>query len=114
MKMELMTPEILERLKQNNRTKNADHAPVVKFFTPWANATWLIVDIDVDDNDLMFGLCDLGLGEPELGYVLLSDLEELRGPGGLRVERDLYWKAKQPVSVYAFAARNERRIVDVG
>jgi len=112
--MKLMTPEILQRLKDNNRNKNADHAPVVKFFTPWANATWLIVDIDVDDNDLMFGLCDLGVGEPELGYVLLSDLEELRGPGGLTVERDLHWKATQPISVYAFAARSARRIVDVG
>lgn len=111
--MQLMTPAILERLKQNNLTKNADHAPVVKFFTPWANATWLIVDIDVEDGDMMFGLCDLGLGEPELGYVLLSDLEELKGPHGLTVERDLHFKATKPMSEYAAAARRESRIVEL-
>ncbi len=111
--MNLMTPEILERLKMNNLTKDADHAPVVKFFTPWANATWLISDIDVEDNDLMFGLCDMGHGEPELGYVLLSDLEELKGPAGLTVERDLHFKATKPMSEYAYAARRERRIVEI-
>jgi hypothetical protein len=30
----------------------------------------------------------------ELGYVSLSELEEVRGPMGLPVERDLYWKPK--------------------
>jgi len=30
----------------------------------------------------------------ELGYVTLSELEAVRGPMGLPVERDLYWKAK--------------------
>lgn len=111
--MKLITPEILERLKMNNLTKDADHAPVVKFFTPWANATWLISDIDVEDGDMMFGLCDMGLGEPELGYVLLSDLEELRGPSCLRVERDLHFRATRPMSEYVYAARSERRIVEI-
>jgi len=30
----------------------------------------------------------------ELGYVSLNELEELRGPMGLPVERDLWWKPK--------------------
>jgi len=32
--------------------------------------------------------------EKELGYVLLSELEEVRGPMGLPIERDLYFKPK--------------------
>lgn len=40
----------------------------------------------------LFGLCDLGLGFPELGYVSLLELEALRGQAGLPVEIDLYWK----------------------
>jgi hypothetical protein len=30
----------------------------------------------------------------ELGYFVLSELEEVRGPMGLPIERDLYWKPK--------------------
>jgi hypothetical protein len=30
----------------------------------------------------------------ELGYFSLSELEKIRGPLGLKVERDLYWKPK--------------------
>ena len=36
---------------------------------------------------LAFGLCDLGLGEPELGYVTLHELAAARGPLGLPLER---------------------------
>lgn len=111
--MQLVTAEILERLKLNNVTKEGDHAPVVKFFTPWSSATWLIVDIDKDDEDMMFGLCDLGLGEPELGYVLLSDLEDIRGPDDQHIERDPHFRGEQPISVYAHEARRARRVVAV-
>ncbi|WP_426127674.1 DUF2958 domain-containing protein [Pararhizobium sp. PWRC1-1] len=45
----------------------------------------------------MFGLCDLGMGEPELGYVLLSELEEIKGPGGIPIERDLNWSPTKPL-----------------
>ena len=110
--MELLTPELKLQLLRNFRNKDADHVPVVKFFTPWANATWIISDLDQDDQDTLFGLCDLGLGEPELGYVLLSDLEEIRGPGGLRVERDLHWYPTKPLSAYMSAAKSARRIVE--
>jgi hypothetical protein len=41
----------------------------------------------------LFGFCDLGQRETaELGYVMLSDLEGLNGPFGLRVERDLGYR----------------------
>jgi len=30
--------------------------------------------------------------EEEWGYFLLSELESVRGPGGLTIERDLYFK----------------------
>lgn len=43
-----------------------DPFPVVKLFTPDAGATWLLTELDPDDHDIAFGLCDLGLGYPEL------------------------------------------------
>ena len=33
-----------------------DPFPVVKLFTPDANATWLLVELDPEDSDLAFGL----------------------------------------------------------
>jgi hypothetical protein len=88
----------------------ADPHPVVKLFTPDAGATWLLTELDSDDDDLAFGLCDLGLGEPELGYVRLSELANARGPMGLPVERDLHFEADKPISAYAAEARELRRI----
>ena len=61
---------------------------MVKLFTPDASATWLIVEADLDEPDRLFGLCDLGHGYPELGYVSVREIETLRGPLGIPVERD--------------------------
>ena len=53
----------------------------------------------------------LGMGFPELGYVSLRELEEVRVVG-LGIERDLYFEAEFPLSVYTDAARQHRRIVE--
>jgi len=50
---------------------------VVKLYTPNAGATWLLSELDAEG--IAFGLCDLGLGFPELGYVSLAELEAFRG-----------------------------------
>jgi hypothetical protein len=88
-----------------------DHFPVVKFFTPVSNATWLLTEIDPEDPDRAFGLCDLGLGCPELGYVSLSELASVRGRLGPLVERDRYFEADKPLSAYADEARTHGGIV---
>ena len=86
-----------------------DPVPVLKLFTPWANATWLLTELTPDR--IGFGLCDLGLGEPELGYVSLAELESIRGPGGLRVERDRHWTGRDlALSVWAEHASKLRYI----
>ena len=85
--------------------ENFDPRPVVKFFTPDGSATWLLTELDPDDNDIAFGLCDLGMGCPELGSVRISELTTARGPLGLPIERDLYFTAEYPLSVYAESAR---------
>lgn len=53
----------------------------------------------------LFGLCDLGFGFPELGSVSLAELERVKGRLGLGIERDLYFAARFPLSVYAESAR---------
>ena len=88
-----------------------DFMPVVKLFTPDANATWLLTEIDPDQNDLAFGLCDLGLGHPELGSVSLREIHQVRGKMNLPVERDLSFEADKTLSGYAKLSYQHRRIM---
>lgn len=92
--------------------QDIDPQPVVKLFTPDANATWLLTELDPEDGDTAFGLCDLGLGMPELGSVRLSELAAIRGPLNLPLERDLYFMATRTLSEYAALARSNGSILD--
>ena len=111
-----LPPRIVAQLIENGRRSAAgeqtDPPPVVKLFTPDAAATWLLAEIDSRDPDPAFGLCDLGLGEPELGYVSLDDLASIRGRLGLPVEIDRWFVPDKPLSGFADAARAGRRIVE--
>lgn len=113
--MKLLTQSIKEQLLRNGIYRaeliergqsDIDLMPVVKLFTPDAGCTWLLTEIDPDEPDMAFGLCDLGLGFPELGYVLISELEAVRGKLGLPVERDRHFKATKTISAYADDARS--------
>jgi hypothetical protein len=112
--MKLLTADIRKKLLRNGRLHQQcdeagepepDFQPVVKLFTPDAGCTWLLTEIDPEDPDIAFGLCDLGLGYPELGSVSLSELEAVRGKLNLPVERDLYFTATKTLSAYADEAR---------
>lgn len=73
----------------------------VKFFTPDANWTWWATEFD--GQELFFGLVS-GF-EVELGYFSLSELESVRGPMGLPLERDLYY---EPTSLRELQRRYRR------
>jgi hypothetical protein len=85
-------------LAKSNPSAEPDFLPVVKLFPPDAGAAWLLAEIDPDDYDRASGLCDLGLGTPELGYVSLAELAAVRGSLGLPIERDLYFAPTKPLS----------------
>lgn len=116
--MDLMPDDIRARLLANGAVpQEIDHLPVVKYFDPCGAATWIITELmpaeaERVEPDILFGLCDLGFGCPELGYVSLSELKSVRGRLGLGIERDLYFKARYPLSVYAHAADRRGRIVE--
>lgn len=88
--MELLDGEsraVLPKLYANE-TKGLEAIAPVKFFTPTSNWTWYATEYDGEDT--LFGLVS-GF-ELELGYFSLSELEGARGPLGLGIERDLYFK----------------------
>ena len=83
-----------------------DYRPVCKLFLPWTSGTWLLSEKE-PGSSLCFGLCDLGMGCPELGYVDLEELYNIEGPAGLRVERDIHFTPSMTLSKYASAATRE-------
>ncbi len=99
--MKLLTQEIRRRLPPFYAQDGKDGKAVVytKYFTPSSDWTWYAVEGEpvLDDSGKevdfrFFGLVD-GYCR-ELGYFVLSELEEVRGPMGLPIERDLHWEPK--------------------
>ena len=106
--MKLITEEIKTKLASNKGDANVDK-PYLKLFSPTGAATWLITEIV--DEDTLFGLCDLGMGFPELGYVSLQELESIELPFGLKIERDMNFTPDKTLSEYTELARQHQRIV---
>ncbi len=103
--------ELVANGERSAAGEHIDPHPIVKLFTPDAGATWLLTELDPGEPDRAFGLCDLGLGCPELGYVSITELASVGGRLGLPVERDLHFTANRPLSDYAAEAHCRGRIV---
>lgn len=100
------------RASANARNGSVDHVPVLKLFLPEGSATWLITEMDPENPDILFGLCDPGLGEPELGSVSLTELQSVRTKRfRLPIERDAHIRFDKPISAYARKARSAGQIV---
>ena len=93
--MKLLTDMIaldLPPLYSTENTPLEDKQVVVRFFNPMGSESWEIYEGSYQegmDTWLFFGMCDLGMGSPELGYVTLAELESIRLPMGLGIERDI-------------------------
>ena len=119
--MAFYTPEEKTQLLANNnaglaaRITEADHdpMPVIKLFLPGTEMTWLITELDDEsgEDEIVFGLCDLGFGTPELGYVSLAELRELKSRSGLSVEKDQGFKGDKSLSAYTAEANMRGMIV---
>lgn len=67
---------------------------ICKFFNPVGRGTWLITGRDPEENDILWGAADIGFGCVEFGTISLSELESLRLPFGMKIERDLHCSAE--------------------
>ena len=92
--MKLITKAIEKKLLKNPIYSSADkniREVLVKFFNPCGIGTWYVFESEKNGNDwTFFGLVDLY--EKELGYFTLSELESIKLPFGLSIERDLYFE----------------------
>lgn len=100
--MKLMTKAIEKKLPPlyaTEETPNEEKEVAIKFFTPDAGWTWYVLEgekVELDDGTTtweFFGYVDSPMAS-EYGYFVLSELESIRGPFGLPIERDRNFTAK--------------------
>jgi len=107
--MKLLTKEILKNLPAtygNEGLKNSQIKVVVKFFAPSGSASWYATEY-CPETKVFFGFANLGDDQmAELGYFSLEELENIRLPLGLSVERDLQWDSRTTLKeVMSFKVR---------
>lgn len=91
--MKLLTAELKKKL---TKAGYDNETPICKLFTPWGKATWLVTGIE---NNIIIGWADLGMGCVEHGSIAtIEEMESIRGPFGLKIERDLYWSPTEGVN----------------
>lgn len=92
--MKLTTATIIKKFEKNpigsQDGKGLEAKVLVKYFNPCGRGTWLITEAEKqEDGDwLLYGYCHIY--EWEWGYVSLRELESIKLPFGLTIERDLY------------------------
>tara|TARA_Y100000310_G_scaffold328840_1_gene397639 strand:- start:459 stop:767 length:309 start_codon:yes stop_codon:yes gene_type:complete len=93
--MKLLTKEIIKKATgQYDKGSDLDSQQVVaKFFNPCGDWTWYLMNLDPDDMDYAWGIVD-GFAM-EIGSFSISELESVKGPLGIGIERDMHFK---PVS----------------
>jgi hypothetical protein len=112
--MKLLPQEIREILPPlySQDGKGGKAVVYVKYFTPSSNWTWYATEgepvLDESQNEVDYKFFGLVFGhEREFGYFLLSELEEVRGPMGLPIERDLWFKPKTLQEIAPEMFKNE-------
>ena len=98
--MKLLTEEIIKKMPELYSQEYVDDPKIiVKYFHPLSIFTWYIYEGGKQKNGdwLFFGLVDGQ--EKELGYVYLSQLEEIRIKG-LGIERDKWFGFEHKLSEF--------------
>ena len=92
--MKLLTKEIEKSFPPWGSTDGqGDEAIVqVKFFCPWNQWTWYATEYD-SENRIFFGLA-VGF-EAELGSFSLDEMEDVKGPLGMGIERDILFSPRK-------------------
>lgn len=87
-----------------------DFYPVLKVFSPDAEFTALLTELNPQDGDTVLGLFDWGHGKIGYHRGSLNAIAQRRGMWGLPVERDTEFHAQRPLSGYAARAEQVGRI----
>ena len=85
----MLMPSYVEKKLPPLYSKENEKDPKVlcKFFLSFTKWTWYVIEFDGKDTFFGYVVGDY----PELGYFSLKELQEIEGPYGIGVERDLYF-----------------------
>lgn len=92
--MKLVTKKIEEAILKvpyasTENVEVLDKKVIAKFFCPCGVGTWYILEDSMyEQHKIVFGLSDLGHGM-ELGDFSIAELESIKLPFGLTIERDI-------------------------
>lgn len=99
MKLKLMTKAIEKKAqKQFTQGSDMEQMVVAKFFDPCGNWTWYLMNQDPNDTNYLWGIVK-GF-EIEVGSFGLNDLLTYKGPFGIGIERDKFFKPMKAKDVY--------------
>lgn len=86
----LLKKELEQLIKNHNEQDGSKQfKAVVKLFNPTGIGTWYLSELNPDTN-IAFGLSCLH--EKELGDVSLDEMQEVKLPLGLSIEKDRYFE----------------------
>ena len=93
--MKLITKDIEKKLAKfplYSTDGQKEKEVIVKFFNPYGGGRWYVCEGEKQENGdwLFFGLVELI--EKEWGYFTLSQLQSIKTPFGLGIERDKGFK----------------------
>ena len=89
--MKLLTKELLKKLPPIGHSIETKEEPqaIVKWFTPDSNWTWYVAEYN-PETGMCWGLVD-GF-EKEFGYFTIDEIQKLKGPLKLPIERDMWFE----------------------
>jgi glucose dehydrogenase len=87
--MKLINDELQKRFKEVGRQRK-NPVVIAKFFDPAGSGTWYATEYDPETN-ICYGYVT-GLAYDEWGYFSIDEMESLKRPFGLTIERDLYFE----------------------
>jgi hypothetical protein len=91
--MKLLTQELVDRFQQIGRQEDkSDPIIIAKFFNPTGAGTWYATEYNPSDKTFFGYVSIFGDWNDEWGYFSLTELESLKGPYGLGIERDIYFR----------------------
>ena len=92
--MKLITKTLEDRFAEiGDQSEILDPVIIAKFFNPCGSQTWYASEYD-KENQICFGYVT-GMAFDEWGTFSIQELESLKLPLGLKIERDLYFKEAQ-------------------
>ena len=105
--MKLLTKEVIKKAtKQYTKGSDMDEQMVVaKFFDPMGSWTWYLMNISDETGDYAWGI--VKGHEVETGSFSVSELQQIRLPFGLGIERDMYFEPMKASDVFDKLNRGE-------